>query len=87
METFRKRDPLTRRLLEQIANDCYYVVVSALDYGALAKGERRLLWRTKLSASAQGASMTDAIPALIGAGTGFYGRDMALPEFISPPVR
>ncbi len=84
LEVFRKRDLLTRRLLEQISNDCYYVVVSALDYAALARGERRLLWRTKLSASAQGASMAGTISALIKAGTGRFGRDMSGPELCSP---
>jgi hypothetical protein len=86
MESFRRRDLLTRRLLEQISNDCYYVVVSALDYSALAKGERRLLWRTKLSATAQGASLARTIPALIKAGTGRFGRDMSGPELVSQPA-
>jgi hypothetical protein len=83
MEVFRKRDLLTQRLLEQISNDCYYVVVSALDNAALARGERRLLWRTKLSASAQGASLAGTIPALIKAGTGRFGQDMSGPELVS----
>ncbi len=86
MEAFRRRDLLTRRLLDQISYDCYYVVVSALDYAALAKGERRWLWRTKLSASAQGASLARTIPALIKAGTGRFGRDMAGPELVSVPT-
>jgi len=82
LEAFRRRDPLTRQLLEQISDDCYYVIVAAYDYAALARGERRLLWRTKLSMRAQGTSLDAAVPALLARGAGFFGRAMAGPELL-----
>jgi len=32
----------------------FFVVASAYDYDALAKGQRRLLWRTKMTVNALG---------------------------------
>lgn len=82
LESFRRRDLLTARLLEQISDDCYYVIVTAYDYAALARGERRLLWRTKLSTRAQGTALPDAVAALLRQGSGCFGRDMAKPELL-----
>jgi hypothetical protein len=82
LEAFRRRDPLTARLLDQIGDDCYYVIVAAYDYGSLARGERRLLWRTKLSLRAQGMSLGDAVTTLLASGTAYFGRDMAGPVLV-----
>lgn len=83
LESFRNRSLLNERLLAQISQDCYYVVVSAFDYDALARGQRRLLWRTKLTAPTQSASMTNAVFALVRTGARDYGRDMKGPELVS----
>jgi hypothetical protein len=87
IETFRKRDLKTERLLEQITNDCYYVVISAFDYSSVVRGKKQLLWRTKLTTTARGASMATAIPALIANGAGYFGRDMNEPELFSKSGR
>ena len=73
---FTLRDDLTRNLMEQILDDCYYVVISAYDAASVARGERKLLWRTKMSTPAQGVSLVETTPALIDSGTDFFGRDM-----------
>ena len=83
IEAFRRRDLKTEYLLRQIADDCYYVVVSAFDYSSVARGKQQLLWRTKLTTTARGASMADAIPALIANGAGYLGRGMNEPELFS----
>jgi hypothetical protein len=79
---FIERDDLTRQLMEQIFDDCYYVVVSAYEGAALAKGERRLLWRTKMSTPSQGIGLKETMPALIAGGTQFYGREMTTPSVV-----
>ena len=53
IEDLRRRDLKTEYLLRQIADDCYYVVVSAFDYSSVARGKQQLLWRTKLTARAR----------------------------------
>jgi hypothetical protein len=63
-------------LRNQAAGDLYYVVVSAYDFAALARDERRLLWRTTLTVGAQGVSMRESLPPLILTGGEFFGRAM-----------
>jgi hypothetical protein len=83
IETFRRRDTKTEHLLQHIADDCYYVVVSAFDYSSVGRGEGRLLWRTKLTATARGASLATAIPALIANGARYFGQEMIGAEFLA----
>ena len=83
LESFRRRDAKTARLLERIGDECYYIVVSAYDYAALARGENRLLWHTKLSACSRGLSLAETVPALLASGASAFGRDMSEPEFLS----
>ena len=85
-EMFRRRNQLTERLLEEISDDVYYFIVSAFDHAALARGEQRLLWRTKVSTSAQGTSMASAIPALIRGGGGHFGQELSEPVLSSQPA-
>lgn len=73
---FTNRDDLTRNLMEQVLDDCYYVVISAYEGAALAHGERKLLWRMKMSTPAQGVSLVETTPALISSGRSFIGRPM-----------
>ncbi|MFT3783147.1 MAG: hypothetical protein QM790_14155 [Nibricoccus sp.] len=74
---FTMRTDLNRSLMDQVLDDCYYVVVSAYDAGALVgKGERKLLWRTKISTAAQGVSIAETTPTLVTSGGAFFGRDM-----------
>jgi hypothetical protein len=59
----------------QVQNDLYYVVVSAYDFNLLAKGERRLVWRTTLTVNDQGVSMRETLPPLIASAVDYFGRD------------
>jgi hypothetical protein len=73
----------TEYLMDQITNDCYYVVISAFDHTSVVRGKQQLLWRTKLTTLARGVSMATAVPALIANGAGYLGREMNEPEFFS----
>ena len=70
----------------QAANDCYFMIASAYDYAAVARGQRKLLWRTKMTVNAQGVSMTESLPPLIATAAPFLGRETAEPEIISRRV-
>lgn len=83
---FTNRDDLTRNLMEQVLDDCYYVVISAYDGAAVAHGERKLLWRTKISTPAQGVSLVETAPALVAGGESFFGRDMTGPAIIDKRI-
>ncbi|HWA25166.1 MAG TPA: hypothetical protein VG734_05775 [Lacunisphaera sp.] len=64
-------------LVEDSFNDCYFVIASAFDYVAMKKGQRVLLWRTKMTVSASGVSMTESLPALVVSAGPYLGKDMA----------
>lgn len=64
-----------QHLQYQAAHDLYYVVVSAYDFAALSRGERKLAWRTTLTVNDQGVSMQETLPPLITSAMDFYGRD------------
>lgn len=83
---FSIRDDVTRNLVEQVLDDCYYVVVSAYDAASVMKGERKLLWRTTMSTPAQGVSLAETTPALITSGKSFFGKDMADPSIIGKRI-
>jgi len=73
---FANRDALTSNLMEQVFDDCYYVVISAFDAFAFAQGEKKLLWRTKMSTPAQSVSLAETASALVASGGPFLGREM-----------
>jgi len=87
-ERFRNRDDMTRTLVEQVFDDCYYVVVSSYDEKAYARPphEKKLLWRTKMSTAAQGVSLAQTIPGLLENGSWYFGRDMSGPEIVTKRV-
>ena len=65
-----------RQLFEQASADCYYVVISAYDYATATRGQRQLLWRTKMTVDSGGVSMSDTIPGLITNAARYFGQDM-----------
>jgi len=85
-ESILDRTQKQEYLTYQAANDCYFVIASAYDYAALARGERKLLWRTKMTVNAQGLSMTESLPPLIATAAPFLGRETAEPEIISKRI-
>ncbi len=84
LERFKERNTLTSSLVDQVFDDCYYVVVSAYDLLALAGPlrEKRLLWRTRMSTAAQGVSLEQTMPGMLENGAYYFGREMKAPEII-----
>lgn len=82
-----ERDDLTRQLMEQIFSDCYFIVVSAYEGAALAQGQRKLLWRTKITTSAQGLALKETMPVLVAGGSGHYGREMPTAAVVDKRLR
>ena len=74
---FINANPDLMKLVEDSFNDCYFVIASAFDYVAMKKGERVLLWRTKMTVNATGISMTESLPALVVAAGPYLGQDMS----------
>lgn len=83
---FVRDDPKARYLFDQAANDIYFVVATAYDYEAFRHGEREGLWRTKMTVSTTGVSMTESMPVLVRGAAPFLGRPMSEPATLTAPV-
>lgn len=85
---FKLRSAKNEFLVDQAAEDVYYVVASAYDYASLAKNHRVLLWRTRMTVAAQGVSQEQTLPTLIASAAPFFGKEMVEPEILTRrPVR
>lgn len=73
---FKLKNPKNEFLVDQAADDIYYVVASVYDYKSLAEKRRRLLWRTRMTVSAKGVSEDLSLPTLIATAAPYFGREM-----------
>jgi hypothetical protein len=80
---FKQRSSKNDFLVNQATSNCYYLIASAFDYEAMAASNRQLLWRTRMTVSANGVSQLEAIPMMISVSTPYLGRDMPESEIIS----
>ncbi|MEO6567300.1 MAG: hypothetical protein ABIO94_00945 [Opitutaceae bacterium] len=74
---FRNRNPKLDYFVEEAFSSCYFVIASAYDYAALSKGNRVLLWRTKMTVKSLGISMTESLPSLIVSAGPYLGGEMS----------
>ncbi|HEX2852808.1 MAG TPA: hypothetical protein VHO24_06185 [Opitutaceae bacterium] len=72
---YYRRDPKTTYLVDEAFGSCYFVIASAFDGAAIAKGEKRLLWRTKMTVNSEGVALADTLPVLISSAGGYFGRE------------
>lgn len=80
---FKRASPKNEFLVDQSAEDLYYVVASAYDYASLAKKQRVLLWRTRMTVAAQGVSQEQTLPTLIASAAPYFGKEMTEPEILN----
>ncbi len=80
---FKRANAKNEFLVEQAAEDVYYVVASAYDYQSLLKKQRVLLWRTRMTVAAQGVSQEQTLPTLIATAAPYFGKDMTEPEILT----
>ena len=73
---FTDRNEKTRALFNALG-ERYYVVASAYDYAEATRGHRRLLWRSKMTVTAESIAMREALPGLIANAAPFLGADMS----------
>jgi hypothetical protein len=76
LQHFTDSSPQNRRLLEQASDDLYYAIASAYDASAVAQGHKTLLWWTKVSCTATGLTMNEAVPALVAVVGPYFGHEM-----------
>ena len=76
LEILQDSETTIRQLIEEASIDRNFVVVSAFDASAVAHGQRRQLWQTKLTINAQDVSMAESLPVLFHKGAPYLGRAM-----------
>jgi hypothetical protein len=74
------------RLVSELFSSSFFVVASAYDYAAVAKGQRHLLWRTKMTVNSTGINMVESVPSLIASAGPYYGRELVDPVVITKRV-
>lgn len=85
-DRLRTRSPDMERLVDELFSSSFFVVASAYDYAALAKGQRRLLWRTKMTVNALGVNMVESIPPLIASAGPYMGRETKDPVVLAKRI-
>lgn len=80
---FRNRNPKLVHFVEESFSSCYFVIASGYDYAEVSRGNRVLLWRTKMTVNSLGISMVESLPALIASAGPYLGRDMSEPATLS----
>ena len=75
MREFSQRDDLTETLVYAVSEECYYLLVTALDLEALQRNERKILWTTKISTVARGVSFQSTLPIMINNASYYFGRE------------
>ena len=85
-DELRARGHDMERLVDELFSSSFFVVASAYDYAALAKGQRRLMWRTKLTVNSLGVNMTESVPPLIASAGPYFGHETKDPVVITKRV-
>jgi predicted secreted protein len=82
MRDFAERDELTETLVYAVYNECYYLLVTALEVEALRQSQRKILWTTKISTIAQGVNFKATLPIMINNASYYFGRETNGPEIL-----
>lgn len=85
-DRLRQRSPEMDRLIDELFSSSFFVVASAYDYDALAKGQRRLLWRTKMTVNSLGVNMVESIPPLIASAAPYLGKETPDPVVVTKRI-
>jgi hypothetical protein len=65
----------------------YFLLVGAYDYAAFQKGEKKMLWRARVSMPTRGTNLPAALPVLLAAGSPFFGQDEPKPLAVPTNLR
>ncbi len=76
------------RVLEAARSELYFMIVTAYDAAALVqRGEKIVLWRTKITLPSQGLWLPEVLPDMIASGSAHFGRATDRPVWVSEPER
>jgi hypothetical protein len=67
--------------------DRLYLMVAAFDAMALAKKEKKLVWRTRISIESRRTSLPESLTVMLNSAAPYIGRSTELPVFIDDNLR
>lgn len=85
-DQLRQRSPEMDRLVDELFSSSFFVIASAYDYAALVKGQRHVLWRTKMTVNSLGVNMLETVPPLIASAGPYFGHETETPVVINKRV-
>ena len=89
-------DKANRRLLspseaeainDAARQDRLYLFIGAFDAMALAKKQKKVLWRTAMSIESRRTSLPESLPVMLASAAPWFGRDTELPVFVDDATR
>jgi hypothetical protein len=84
IEHFRRLNDDNDQLISRAEANLYFVIASAYDFAAAQRGEKKLLWRTRMSTTSHGLTMQESLPSIVRLAGPYFGRDMAAPSVLTP---
>jgi hypothetical protein len=72
-------------VMQGAEEDRYFVVISAFDFAAAQQRKKVLLWRTKMSTTADTGDIGDVLATLIKSGGPWLGRETVRPVWTKQP--
>ncbi len=85
-DQLRARSAEMDRLVSELFSSSFFVVATAYDCAAMAKSQRLMLWRTKMTVNSIGVNMLESVPPLIINAGPYYGRETTEPVVITKRV-
>lgn len=67
--------------------DRLYVMVGALDAQALAKKQKKLIWRTRMSIESRRTSLPESLTVMLNSAAPYFGKNTDLPIFVDDNLR
>jgi hypothetical protein len=68
-------DARTDLLVTLATSDLYFLVAAAYDAEAGRRGEKKLLWTTRLTTDSQGLALNDTLPTLVSNAGNYFGHE------------
>ena len=77
LDAFRARDWQTDDLVSLVFCNLYVILASGYDYEALQRGEKKLLWKTRIATDSHGLVLRETLPALVRNAGVYIGHETA----------
>jgi hypothetical protein len=73
------RSQTAQKIYDAAQGDLYVAALGGYDFKALAHGQSKQLWQTRIACPAEGLALADTMPVMIAAAGPFIGRETAVP--------